>query len=1004
MKRLFLLPALLGLLLVPQSGSATDDTYINSGVIAFSNVPPQIDATNFINTGSFSIFTPSLLPFDVSNTLNFTNTGTMVGSVGFRFDTAPNIGPRRLAANFRNRLTGNISAVDGYQGLFTFIDGRPLIEDHDIPSFLVISATNIINEGLLSAGAAGTLQMVGSNVNLTRSGVQIRPIQPLGSLNGFLTNYFIPDSAIYDIYWGQDNQIMNSANIVRNFGAVVQSPPSQVQGVGVAGFAIVRLINPVGDFYEQTLGFTNLSITNATGEVTSTNVPTTNVVQAAFVEVPSNDVSVGIRFFDSSDIRNPFKTVSVGLQVISTNFVTANPELASLYVVDTLASETNRLLLTNVVSGITYRPANYLLSRLEPFEYFFGFPGNAPFRPDILYQTDFETAVVTNEYAAYAGAVENIARQFTVVTNADITLLPGRIGVVANSLDMTRARFRGEGLVKIETQHLVGSSNAAVDGENLSYTLGSTNGNLNAVSLAQETVARLKGTNYLWSGLWTNQWNMLIENYMQDPDDTNSYILAPITNVVQVRIHALLVGAQLLTRLPVKVYEFVTHSTNVVVNDRMTIVQKLLIDGESFTLNGSITLSNTTFVSPAGNTVVISLSDWVSTNAPNLLHFTNNGTFTIPSEAHFGDDRPLPYTSFVNAGTINAGGQDIASSYFENSGILNAAAGGMRIVTPSGKVENGRINSITDVQYFGNVLKLNRATIQTGSRLDLAVTNSLFDAGGSSSNSITCRDGFRLLIKPQTGDLLGTAVQTAAPDFAAIDHVWAGLDRGPIQAGYSNNVALGQLLLIPGRFEDVFPPLFVFSGTGVSNALYVDSLNLTNLADFENEMQIDPNLVIYYAAAAANTNIDLGLQTPEEFFDGRFGNRLRWVRDFAGPNSSVDVLVNGTQTISVNRALRNSRIIDSDGDGIPNYFDFTPFDGVLLAQPAASLSGFRVSWMATPGVVYHVEYKAGANVPWQPLTTVTFNSPTNGICSVLDTNRAVGSPMRLYRVWYNPVH
>jgi len=1001
MKRFLSLPALLGLVLYPQTGKATDDTYINSGVVAFTNIPPQIDATNFINTGSFTVFTTEF-PFDTSNTLNFTNTGTMVGSLGFRFDTSPNLGPRRPAANFRNRVSGTIAAVDGYLGVFTFVSGRPLIEDHDIPSYLLLSATNIINEGLLSAGAAGTLQMFGTNINLTRGGVEIRPIEPVGSENGFNTNFFIPDRAIYDRYWGQANQTMNSANIVR--GNQVVSPPSQVQGVGVGGLAQIVVVNPVTEIYEQTIGFTNLTVTNSTGAPIVTNVPSTNVIQAAFVEA-TPDVAIGIRFFNSSDIRNPFKTVSVGLQVVSTNVVNANPELASLYLVDTLASETNRFLLTNAVAGFTFRPANYLMERLVPFEFAFGFPGNAPFRPDILYQPDYVTAVVTNEYAAYSAIVENIARQLAVVTNTEVALLPGRIGIFADSLDMTKARIRGEGLMRVEAKHLVGSSNAAVDCENLSYVLGSTNGNLNAVSLAQDTVARLKGTNYVWSGLWTNQQNMLIENYMQDPDDTNSYILSPVTNVVEVRIHALIMYAGLLTRLPVTVHELVTHSTNVVLNDRMTVVQTLLIDGESLTLNASLSLSNVTHVSPAGNTIVISLDEWTATNAPNLLHFTNNGTFNIPSEAHFGDDRPIPYTSFVNAGTINAGGQDITSSYFENRGTLNAAAGGMRIVAPSGKVDNGRINSTTDIQLYGNVLKLNQATIQTGSRLDLTVTNSLFDAGGNSANSIACRDGFRLLIKPQTGDLLGTVVQSTAPEFAAIDHIWAGVDRGPTKAGFANNVALGQLVLVPGASEETFPPLFVFRGTGAGNALYIDSLDLSQLADYENELQIDPNLVIYYAAASLGFAPPGGLQTPEEYLDGRFNNRLRWVREFAGHFSSVDVLVNGTQTVSVNRGLRNSKIIDSDGDGIPNYFDFTPFDGVLLsaAQSLPSPVGFRVSWTATPGVVYHVEYKTDLSDSWQPLATATLNSPTNGICSVLDTNRPVDSGMRLYRVWYNPV-
>jgi hypothetical protein len=990
-------------MLLAQTGNATDDLYINNGTITF---PPQIDATTVINNGTFSLLT--LLPFDTSNTLNFTNTGTMTGSAGFRFDTSPNVGARRLAANFRNRVTGRITGLDGYLGVFTFVNGRVIAEDHDIPSYLFVSATNIVNEGILTAGASGTLQLVGTNVNLTRGGVQIQPIIPVGSVNGLNTNFFVPDVAIYDQYWGQANQDMNSANIVQSFGGlvVVQSPLSQVQGLNVVGNASFFLINPVGDFIEETIGFTNLTITNATGAPIVTNVPATNIIQAAFVGLsPASEFNVGIRFFPSSSAQNPFRTVSVGLTVESTNVVTATLEPSSLYLVDTLASETNRFLLTNAVSGNTYRPANYLLSRVEPLEFAAGGPGNAPFRSDILYQTDFATARVTNEYAAYSAIIENQTRRFTVISNADISLLPGRVKIVADNLDMTRARFRGEGIMEIQANHLVGSANAIVDGENLSYTLGSTNGNLNAVSLTKDSVARLKGTNYMWSGLWTNQWNMLIENYMQDPNDTNSYILSPVTNVVEVRIHALLLdAAELLSQLPVTVYDFVTHSTNVVANDRMTVVQSLFLDGQTFTLNGSITLSNRTFTSPSGNSVVIALNDWVSTNAPNLLHFTNNGVFTIPNEAHFGDDRPQPYTSFVNAGAINAGGQDIASSYFENRGTLSAGAGGLRVFAASGKMENGRINSTSDVELSGNVMKFGQATIQTGSRLDLMVTNSLFDSGGGSGNSIICRDGFRLLIKPLTGDLLGTTFQTAAPDFAAINHMWAGRDLGRVEAGFSNNVAIGRLVLTAGTLEDLFPPLFVFNGTGAGNALYVDFLDLSALADYQNEIQINPNLVIYYAGASLSF-VPQGLQTPEEYLDGQFGNRLRWVSSFAGPNSSVDVLVNGNQTIKVNAALRNSKIIDSDGDGIPNYFDFTPFDGLLLtAMPAGPTpTGFRVSWKATPGVVYHVEYKSYLGAFWQPLTTVAFDSPTNGICSVVDTNTPVESGMRLYRVWYNPV-
>ncbi len=202
-----------------------------------------------------------------------------------------------------------------------------------------------------------------------------------------------------------------------------------------------------------------------------------------------------------------------------------------------------------------------------------------------------------------------------------------------------------------------------------------------------------------------------------------------------------------------------------------------------------------------------------------------------------------------------------------------------------------------------------------------------------------------------------------------------------------------------------FDPFFYFSGTGAQNGLYVDQLDLTDLgADYLNRIAIDPTLVIYYASAklAAGIVPPNGLQTTEEYLDGQFGNRLRWVSDFTGPNSSVDVVSNG-QTIKVNKALRNSKIIDSDGDGIPNFFDLLPFDGALIAsiQSAQSPAGYRISWSAKPGTVYHIEYKTNFNAAtWLPLGTTSFNSPTNGVCSVVDTNK--NSAMRIYRVWFSP--
>lgn len=992
MKRL-LISGLLSLLLCPPMGWATEATYINNGNITF---PIAIDATNVINNGTFNFsLNPTTLPYDTSNTRNFTNNGTMVGSVGFQFDNAPaNTGTRKLSANFVNRLTGTITA----EGSGT------------APSYLLVSATNIINQGVLTAGGAGILRLAGTNVNLSRSGVQIRPITPAGSFNGYLTNYFTPDVAIYDNYWGQTNQTIDSGNIIQVAGAdvTVTSPWSAVQFAprfpfaSVSGFARIQLQNPYGQFYTNTLATTNLSVTNINGSVSNIlNLPLTNVVQAVFVGLPAADnVSVGVRFFPSTIFENPFKTVSVKVAMTSTNVVSASPELTSVYLVDTLASETNRSFYTNFTSIYLLRPQNYLLERREPVEYFYGFSGNADFAPDLLYKTDFVSPVVTNEYAAYSAFVDNIASRPPNIPAGTVTNLPGRIEVFADSLDVSKTRFRADGLLNLNAKHLINSSNAVVDCENLSYTLGSTNGNLKIQSLAQESVARLKGSNYVWSGLWTNQQNMVFENY-----DTNSTppARADITNVVEVRIYAMILYAgDLLTQVPVIVNALVTHSTNVVVNDTMTVVQSFWIDGQSFTLNGGITFSNTFFTDTMGHTVVVSLENWVGTNAPSLKFFTNNGTLKIPSEAHFGDDRAVPYDVFVNRGAISAYGQTINSDYSEIAGV-NSAAAGFTLITRSGKVEAGSITSGSDAQFYADVLKFNQSTVETDSRLDLTVTNSLFDTGGGAGNSFSCRDGFRLLIKPLTGDLLGTSVESVAPTFAQVNHLWAGADRGASAAGFLNNTALGTLSVTPGDLEAEFPPLFLFAGTEGNNGLYVDVLDLSQLLDYQNELQIEPNLVIYYAAAKLGFTPPLSngvAQLPEEYLNGQFGGRLQWVPDFAGPNSSVAVVSNGV-SILVNKALRNSLALDSDSDGIPNGLDFFPFNSALVAQlgmvnqPALTAV---LSWNAAVQKVYQVQAATNYAAPtWQTVTYYTNTAPTNGTVTIQIPVPA-GTLQQFYRV------
>src|SRR5829696_1611320 len=161
MKRQLIL-ALFSAVLLP-AALATETNYINNGIVTavFPPVPaPDIDAINFINNGFFgvtnffseSFFTPAP-PFTTANTLNYSNRNLMLGDSGFRFNFFDSeAGINRRANNFVNANIVNPTNASIYGA-----------------SYLLVSATNIVNRGTLAVGGPGLLNLTGDNVDLSRS-------------------------------------------------------------------------------------------------------------------------------------------------------------------------------------------------------------------------------------------------------------------------------------------------------------------------------------------------------------------------------------------------------------------------------------------------------------------------------------------------------------------------------------------------------------------------------------------------------------------------------------------------------------------------------------------------------------------------------------------------------------------------------------------------------------------------------------------------------------------
>jgi hypothetical protein len=164
---------------------------------------------------------------------------------------------------------------------------------------------------------------------------------------------------------------------------------------------------------------------------------------------------------------------------------------------------------------------------------------------------------------------------------------------------------------------------------------------------------------------------------------------------------------------------------------------------------------------------------------------------------------------------------------------------GSRLIAPEG-----------DISISAKNFNATNAEVAPGRGLVLALTGNLL----AGTNTWTVRDGFSLLSKPTLGDFTATTVSNVALPYANPQSWWAGADRGASLTGFTNNAALGRLILDGGANS-----LFTFQGTGPSsNALYVDVLVLANsAADTDADgnlvaLDVRPGMKIYYAKAFAN--------------------------------------------------------------------------------------------------------------------------------------------------------
>lgn len=949
------------------------------GITNLSTVTnPSLDATTVVNIGTINAVDTSfgLFLFQTINNLNFTNTisGRMIGDVGFDLQFVTSDGGSRAPA----------SAIVN-QG---FISADTIL----------LSATNLVNSGQLRASSAGVLQLQGRNVDVKRSVLSAADSSTISSLglggrfvdtNGVVT--YRNSSAVTDLYWGAGTN-----NVMRGRGAGLFLPG--------LNFSLMppQIVSPSHEV--QSLG-TGLGSFSSSGQIFGTNfIPFvrttrqgTNVfVQVVYVQTNSanTNLSVDVRFASLSGggggngtffsgVTPVVRFSTFGSDITTGTFYTNN-----LYFADFINTFTNSVLSDNTQASSS-RPAVYDLTR-DSFSYesvfssLFSFTTNAVLTNNFFYEPGFDQDTITNNfYAGYRAAVGNAS--FGPGTAAyvphldDPTNYPGRVDIIANNLDLTSSRIRAENFVSIRTDNLISSAGTLIEAPFIQLDISNTNSTLTLTNFAPAEVSRLNGTLSFYSTTWTNN--------LTNASPAQTY-----------RYHVLIVDAsQLAGVTPVTLQEFTARGTNVVINNPLNIGRAVQVNSPAVTFSASSTL-----ILPS-----LAITNLTVTNFPVVEFFTNHGFISVPVQCLLGSDRPTPITSFVNRGLISANSIEISASNFESSGTNQTVGFGSGVGGPisiradtaklDGATAGGLLSAGGSILIAANDIKLRNHRFATSGTLVLSPTNSLTDVGASGSNRIDVALGFALTVKPTTGDLLGTTIYTTAPFIGDVPHYWAGVDYGPVAAGYSNNAAVGRLLLDTGNSLFAINRL-VFSGTGAANALYVDYLDLagTLTNDLAGHLVIDTNMVIYFA----NANVS------PETLDGQLGGRLRWVKDYAGLNTGVDVQLSDGRTVKVNVGKLNSQVLDSDADGIVNASDLNPFDGIVINSRVTftnvpPLTAF-VSWEAAAQTVYRVEVNTNLlSGTWQHLANFTNSATTNRVVTFSDVVPAGGTE-RFFRISYQP--
>ena len=949
MKKL-ILTGLASLAMLSVAPGRTDPYYINNLKLVFNppDAPPMIDATNFINNVAFIDNTFNSLfvaPFEMANTVYYTNFGVLGALQGFRFDTFNTETALYTRAGTLHNAGGAVINCGGTNDGSYFTTNASFFLSID-GALCLASATNIINRGTIEMGPNGLLSLQGQNVSLSGG---------LLNMEGFETgDLFFGTAGMFDGYWGLGATA--TFNPAAYFNAFSPSSPS-------------HWVTNRNYSYMQTA----LSLSRATAYLSPGSFlgPSNFLWQVVFLQNADPSVSNNVYFGGASAVEWVWP---------STNIVTGLTQTNHLLFEDSMMGFPNLALMTNGIAppntGFrpTYIPTNYFF--FQGGSLFFGTPATPGLPGNI-----FPNRNITTEYTAYEAIFQPTTVILSELAGQTYSNMPGRIEITAdNQLDLRSSRISGLNYVRLTaTNNYLLDPNTRLLTAAADFDLGVTNSTMTVSNLLAPTCPRLDGYVDVFSTRWTN---------IDSASITNTYFVT-------------MVDSHLASSSPSVVQNLTLHApTNVVISDVLNVLSNITID----TYNLLITTNGPGALAPAGQ---LNLPPGLLLGAsalPRLRTLTNYGLISVQNVAFFGA-ASQPYWDFVNHGRVITEGCSIWATNFENTGLIDAGPGPINLTATSAVLSNGVLNApFNDIFLSSGSLFISNQVLNAGHGLTIWATNSLSDGGPNPTNGSFWAAGvlgFQLPIEPPIASLLGTTITDTAPAWASVVCQWAGRDLGPVAAGYSNNAAVGRLILDGGVNSS-----FVFTGPTTTNAIYVDYLEfrngMTNFDSSGNLLNLDPQfnpdikIKIYYAQLIIN-----GVSWAEKL-NGKNDGRLNWVAGYAGAFSSTNLLYPDGTTNRLNLALVQSCDLDSNGNGIPNCQDLAPVFVPSQVALAAALTNLppravALSWNSIPYATNSIFFAPSVTAAnWQLLTNFV-SGPGLG----LQRQRVVyplGAGSRFYRV------